>query len=1158
LKRNIIHIAYLLLAVVMINACSTKKNTWSTRSYHSLTTRYNIAFNGSESYKDGLENISKANKDDYSQVIPMYPVSNKASATAAVSNMDRTIEKCRKAIKLHSIRKKPQKDYKKANDPKYLSFYNQNEYNPALREAWMMLGKAEFHKGDFLGSVGTFSYIGRYYASVPEMVVQSQIWTARAYTEMGWIYEAEDLLQKVNQDQITGKNTGLYAAVNANLMIKKGQYKEAIPFLKLAIEHEKNKKNRTRFNFVMAQLQAIAGDKKAASDYYTEVIKSNPGYEMTFNARINRSQLLAANLRSIEKELKKMARNRNNRDYLDQIYAAMGNVYLQEKDTAKAIENYNLALEKSKRNGIDKAVAALKLGDLYYNRKDYVKSQPCYDEASKIFTNDYSDYARISKRAEVLGELVKEHEIIVLQDSLQALALMSEDKRKEAINRVIEKVKKEEKEAAEKEKNPQGQGGMNDVEDNFTMPIGTPIGGGNNRNWYFYNPVTINSGKADFRKKWGNRKLEDNWRRNNKSAALFADNAAGTTATTDSIITAGNDTTKLPKIKGTSDKTSVDYYLNQIPFTAEQRKKSDAEVADAMFNKGLIFKDKLEDFQMAYNTFDEFERRFGNDDRILETLFQRYLMASKEKNELQAEQYRNRILSNYPESKYAQLIKDPDYILKQSKILAEQDSLYSQTYTAYTHSDFPAVFRNTENFRKKYPVSSLLPKFEFLNTLSIGKTATSVDFEKSLSKLVEDFPESDVSAMSKDILALMKQGNLAQKGTTHGELLSKREAAEKTTDKQDVMSFTAEKQGKHRLLLLTDATAEGVNKLLYNLAIFNFSRFMIKDFDFVVGQADATHQGISVTNLESYDEVLWYQKTLKTDLALSGLMDSLKVQQVAISEDNFGKIKSIFTLDEYIAFEKANLIKEKPANIASNTTTATVRKEELKKPQPEIKKTAPVKETVVASVTKPTTEQKNISPAETKITPVVPEQKAVAQQTKQAETTKTETAKTESTGKTPVADSKQQTTPETVKATTEKTPEKPVVVEEKVEWYKNLFAIRLNAEHFVAFYLPPGKFDFVKIQKALDTYNAANYNMMNLKVSLEDPGKDKFIIVGAFPDANVAKSYFLRMLKDPAIIDAFKGVNRRNLVGTKENLNIMVKKDALNTYFEFMREYYLK
>jgi len=137
-------------------------------------------------------------------------------------------------------------------------------------------------------------------------------------------------------------------------------------------------------------------------------------------------------------------------------------------------------------------------------------------------------------------------------------------------------------------------------------------------------------------------------------------------------------------------------------------------------------------------------------------------------------------------------------------------------------------------------------------------------------------------------------------------------------------------------------------------------------------------------------------------------------------------------------------------------------------------------------------------------------------------------------------------------------PEKPAVIEEKVEWYKNLFAIRLNAEHFVAFYLPPGKFDFVKIQKALDAYNAANYNMMNLKVSLEDSGKDKFIIVGAFPDANVAKSYFLRMLKDPAIIEAFKGVNRRNLVGTKENLNIMVKKDALNTYFEFMREYYLK
>ena len=1140
MKIKTLHIGYILLAVLLMSACSTKKNTATTRNFHALTTRFNIGFNGSESYREGLENIDKANKDDYTRVIPMYPIGNKASATAAVSNMDRTIEKCRKAIKLHSIRKKPQKNYKKANDPKYMSFYNQNEFNPALREAWMLLGKAEFHKGDFLGSVGTFSYIGRYYASVPQMVVQSQIWTARAYTEMGWLYEAEDLLQKINQDLIAGKNTGLYAAVSANLMIKKNQYKEAIPFLKLVIENEKNKKLRTRFNFVMAQLQERAGDKKTASDYYTEVIKSNPGYELNFNARINRSQLLARNVKSIEKELKKMARNR---DYLDQIYAALGNMYLQEKDTVKAINNFNLALDKSKRNGIDKAVAALKLGELYYNRKDYVKAQPCYDEASKIFTNDYTDFARISKRAEMLGELVKEHEVIVLQDSLQALAMMSEDKRQEAINRVIEKVEKEEKEEAENKKNPQSGGrGMNDPEDDFTMPMGAPISGGNNRNWYFYNPVTINSGKADFKKKWGNRKLEDNWRRSNKSAALFADNTGNTTPTTENALTTKNDSIQTPKLKAGSDKTSVDYYLKQIPFTTEQRKKSDSEVADAMFNKGYIFKDKLEDFQMAYSTFEEFQRRFSSDDRVVETLFQCYLMASKEKNEPQAGLYRNRILTNFSDNKYAQLLKDPDYILRQGKMFAEQDSLYADTYKAYTNSDFATVFKNTEHFYKKYPLSSLVPKFEFLQSLSIGKTADSGQFEKSLSKLVESYPESDVSAMSKDILALMKQGNLAQKGTSHGTLLSKRAAADSTSVIQDAaMSFSADKQGKHRLLLLTDATPEGVNKLLYNLAIFNFSRFMIKDFDFVVGSADATHQGISVTNLESYEEVLWYQKTLKTDQSLSALMDSLKAIQVAISEDNFGKMKSLFTLDEYLTFEKSNLLNDKPTNLAANTTSTPAKKDVTKKPAAEIIKTAPVKETAVADVEKTLPVQKTVDLGNTK---------------KDASTV--DKTKTVTTDKTVAANSKQPAVSETVKPPAEKVAEKPTAVEEKVEWYKNLFAIRPNAEHFVAFYLPPGKFDFPKIQKALEGYNAANYSMMNLGVSLEDLGKDKFIIVGTFPDANVAKSYFLRILKEPAIVEAFKGVNRRNLVGTKENLNIMVKKDGLNTYFEFMKEYYLK
>ena len=233
------------LIILLLTGCSTSKNTNMSRRYHAMLTKYNIAFNGNVSYKDGMDNIAKANKDDYSGIIHMFPISNHANATSASGNMDRVIEKNRKAIKLHSIKKKPERDYRKMRDPKYQAWYNQNEYNPELRKAWLQLGKAEFHKGDFLGSVGTFSYLTRFYASTPDVVTEAQLWMARAYSELDWLYEAEDVLKKIKKEQITAEISGLYNSAWADLLIKQKEYRQAIPYLKSAIESEKNKKQRT-------------------------------------------------------------------------------------------------------------------------------------------------------------------------------------------------------------------------------------------------------------------------------------------------------------------------------------------------------------------------------------------------------------------------------------------------------------------------------------------------------------------------------------------------------------------------------------------------------------------------------------------------------------------------------------------------------------------------------------------------------------------------------------------------------------------------------------------------------------------------------------------------------------------------------------------------
>ena len=178
-------IANIIILMMILCSCSTQKNTWATRSFHQTKVKYNILYNGNIAYDEGLKAIRDANTDDYSQVLNLYPVSNHKAAEASASQMDKTIEKCRKCIKLHSIKAKPKRDPKKASDPQYKLWLQSEEFNAYMSLAWIRLGEAEFHKGDFLGAVSTFNYIIRHYQNDPDMIAQCQLWIARAYAEMG-------------------------------------------------------------------------------------------------------------------------------------------------------------------------------------------------------------------------------------------------------------------------------------------------------------------------------------------------------------------------------------------------------------------------------------------------------------------------------------------------------------------------------------------------------------------------------------------------------------------------------------------------------------------------------------------------------------------------------------------------------------------------------------------------------------------------------------------------------------------------------------------------------------------------------------------------------------------------------------------------------------
>ena len=429
---------------------------------------------------------------------------------------------------------------------------------------------------------------------------------------------------------------------------------------------------------------------------------------MDFNARIYKAEL-NSNIPAVRKELKKMIANPNNKDYKDQLYYVLGKTYLHEGDTVRAIDNFIISADTSTRNGFDKAVTLITLGDLYYKKQNYIKAQPCYDEASKIITVDKEDYARVSKRAETLGELVVQHEIVTLQDSLQQLAALPLDKQKEVVQKIIDKLIADEKAAEEAEKKLANQNRPQNFDDNFDMmpPIGmAPTTG----DWYFYNPTIIKSGVSEFRKKWGTRKLEDNWRRTNKTASLFNDETA-------TAATLQNDSLTKDSV-GLADNKTPEFYLRQIPVTKAQFDKSNEELATALYNMGFIYKDKVEDLPMAIKTFDEFERRFPTDERRVETYYYSYLLQTRLENAAAADSYKSKLIANFPTSKYVEVISQPDYFERLNRMYEVQDSLYLATYKAYNSSDFKTVKANTEFVQKTYPLSTLLPKFLFLNALN--------------------------------------------------------------------------------------------------------------------------------------------------------------------------------------------------------------------------------------------------------------------------------------------------------------------------------------------------------------------------------------------------------------------------------------------------------
>ena len=896
------YIVILGVAITMATGCSTQKNTAQSRWWHSFNARYNTYFNGSQAFIEGNLEKEKGNKDNYTELIPLYMVGNKQSRDIGKGQYDRTIEKCEKAIHQHSIKAKPEWNSSKRKTAKDREWLGRKEYNPFIWKAWLLMGKAQFQKGAFDEAAATFSYMSRLYQTQPLMNGLARAWLAKCYTELGWGYDAEDVIRNMSRDSMDFRAVKDWDYTYANYYIRQGDYQKAIPYLRKVIKHERRSIQRAREWFLMGQIQNLVGDRQEAYRAFGKVIGCHPPYELEFNARIAQTEVAASSdSRQMISKLRRMAASDNNAEYLDQVYYAIGNIHMTRRDTTEAIRAYEKGNRLSQRNGIEKGVLLLTLGNIYWQKEQFADAQRCYGEAIGLLDKERPDYEELSNRSKILDELVPFTNTIHLQDSLLTLAAMPEAERNKAIDRVIDTLKKKEKE--ERDALLEQQAANAEVSQ-ATSPVNKPttptIPSAGNGQWYFYNPTAVSQGKATFQRQWGKRENIDNWQRINQTVvSLHQDHADDQQGQEDMEDPEAYEQTTVPTDSITTDPHQRDYYLAQIPFTPEQKSVCHELIQEALFRGGIILKDKMDHLTLS----ERYLRRLTNDypdyEHGDEAWYHLYLLYLRRGDHIQTSNSLTHLRAEHPESEWTTLLTDP-YYMENAKFGEHiEDSLYTATYEAFKQDKSDMVKANASLSAKRFPQGANRAKFLFIEGMSRLNDGDGDGCMALLREVVETYPDSEVSPLAGMIIKGVQDGRRLHGGKFDiGDVWSMRNVT-LTRDSTVADTLSTERNQQFLFMLIYQPDSVNENQLLFEIARYNFTNYLVRNFDIQIDEDNGLHRMI-VSGFLSYDEAMQYARQLYAGNLMAEKLASCR--SLVISEANLQLIGRQFSYDEYQQF----------------------------------------------------------------------------------------------------------------------------------------------------------------------------------------------------------------------------------------------------------------
>ena len=724
--------------------------------------------------------MDKSHKDNYKQVLPIFTYSNPKEASGVTGDLDEVIKRLTTSVQIHKVSNWADDDFLmmgkanfiKGNYDKALAFfkYTTTEYKngvdyvkemkkmgktakPTLKKKAVKKPKFEQVK-DSKGhtSLNKIDERPSYTLFIHEPArAEALLWLAKTYSAQKKYTEASAVIQLIRSDDRFYANLDRYVELTEaeNLMNQK-DYVDAIKPLEKFISMTKKKSERVRPIFILAQIYEMKGDKAKASEYYKQVLSEKPTYEMEFYAKIKRAKLAnkAGSNDEIKKLLISMSRDGKYKDYLDQVYYLLGQIVLGENNRAEARKDFHKSVASSTKNPDQKALSYLALGKMDYDEEFYVSSKFYYDSTVRNISKSDTAYDAIEAKDKTLGKLVKQIDIITAEDSLQRIAHMSAADRKRFLQKLIDAKQKE-----AQEKQTAKAANTDFIKQNLPGANGAASANQNAdaSSFYFYNTASRSNGYSEFIKKWGDRKLEDNWRRKDKSATM-------------SEHTEESDSAKAKQeAKDTATNGSdMDKLLTGVPMTPEKMEKSNAKLIDAYYALGSVYKDDLLNYRKAIVAFEELNKRFPKNKLELESSYQLYLIYERTNNSAKASFYKNLILVNYPNSTIAKYLKDPKYLEELKKKENALSYYYESAYKDYSSGLYASAEQKCRDVDVQFKENKMRAKFDLLNAMSLAKENRLNDYVLVLNKIVSKYPGTPEKDQAQVWLAGLSHSKLAQ------------------------------------------------------------------------------------------------------------------------------------------------------------------------------------------------------------------------------------------------------------------------------------------------------------------------------------------------------------------------------------------------------------